>query len=197
MFFLFLSRLSIDIKINEKMEPGMRIKMFKRLIEMIVSLCYCGSAHAQSLHMIDFSDAQFQMQKFRVPERSSKTTCLRNIHAFMALQTVFLHSDDEVVCGVIIDAIADIYKSDDVNYFMVESQSTLCLFAEKIHLKSRIVQDKFFEVIDFIVFKLNYIPRKELIAVSIILKTNQDLKTSIACIGLFLRLLRYVFANHP
>ncbi|XP_050072593.1 WD repeat and FYVE domain-containing protein 3 [Anopheles maculipalpis] len=171
--------------------------MFQKLINMIVSLCYCGYAQVPSLHAMDVSKAQFQMKEFRVSQRSSKAACLRNINAFLVLQTVFLRSENALVCCLILDAIKDICTSDDVNYFVIESQSTLSLFAEKIHQKPRAVQTKFFDLIAFIVLQLNFIPRKELIALSVLLKTNQLLEISIACTRTFLCLLRHnsVFAD--
>ncbi len=34
-------------------------------------------------------------------------------------------------------------------------------------------QNKFFEIVEFVVFNLNYVPCKELISLSILIKTNQ------------------------
>ncbi|XP_035909234.1 WD repeat and FYVE domain-containing protein 3 isoform X2 [Anopheles stephensi] len=172
-------------------------QMFRKLISMIVSLCYCGYAQVPSLHAVDVSKAQFLVKELRVSPRSSKAACLRNINAFLVLQTVFLRSDSALVCCLILDAIKEVYKSDDVNYFVLESQSTLCLFAEKIHQKPRVVRTQFFAMIEFIVLQLNFIPRKELIALSVLLKANHLLEISIACARTFLCLLRHnsVFAD--
>uniref|UniRef100_A0A182NVL5 WD repeat and FYVE domain-containing protein 3 n=1 Tax=Anopheles dirus TaxID=7168 RepID=A0A182NVL5_9DIPT len=188
-----LLKMNQDIHTHEGNDVQQQLdeKMFLKLIQMIVTLCYCGYAQPPPLHMMDISKAQFQLKEFRVPQRSSKAACIRNIHAFQVLQTVFLRSTNSSVCCMILDAIKDVYKSDDVNYFMLESQSTFCLFADKIHHKPKTVQQHFFELIEFIVFQLNFIPRKELIALSVLLKTNQAIETSIACTHTFLRLLRH------
>uniref|UniRef100_A0A182QR41 WD repeat and FYVE domain-containing protein 3 n=1 Tax=Anopheles farauti TaxID=69004 RepID=A0A182QR41_9DIPT len=187
-----LLKMNQDIQAHEGSDVALLYeKMFLKLIQTIVTLCYCGYAQAPPLHMMDKSKVQFQLQEFRVPPKSSKAACIRNIHAFQVLQTVFLRSTNTSVCCMILDAIKDVYKSDDVNYFMLESQSTFCLFADKIHHKPKTVQQHFFDLIEFIVFQLNFIPRKELIALSVLLKTNQAIETSIACTRTFLRLLRH------
>ncbi|XP_058177691.1 WD repeat and FYVE domain-containing protein 3 [Anopheles ziemanni] len=165
---------------------------FRKLIPMIVSWCSCGYSQAPPLHPLpDNKKAQLQLQGFRMPHVTSKGTCVRNIYAFQVLQTVFLRSTNASLCCTILDAIMVVYRNDDANYFILESQNTLCLFAEKIHQKQSTVQLKFFELIEFIVFQLNFIPRKELIALSVLLKTNQAIDTSITCTRTFLHLLSH------
>ncbi|KAJ8966192.1 hypothetical protein NQ317_015412 [Molorchus minor] len=60
----------------------------------------------------------------------------------------------------------------NANYFILENQSTLSQFTERIHYKSPEVQQKLFELIEFLVFQLNFVPCKELISTSIFLKTH-------------------------
>uniref|UniRef100_A0A4Y0BJI3 DUF4704 domain-containing protein n=1 Tax=Anopheles funestus TaxID=62324 RepID=A0A4Y0BJI3_ANOFN len=185
-----LLKLHHDIPTKEK-NGELTNDMFQKLIKIVLSLCYCGYAQVTPLHAMDMSKARFQVQEFRLQQISSKAACLRNINAFLVLQTVFLRSENAFVCCLILDSVKSVYKSDEVNYFILESQSTLCLFAEKIQHKPRAVQKQFFELIEFIVLQLNFVPRKELIALSVLLKTNQVLKISISCTRTFLRLLRH------
>lgn len=98
-------------------------------------------------------------------------------------------SDD--LCCTILDAISNVYHSDNANYFILEPHNTLSQFTERIHLKSGQIQEKFFALIEYIVFQLNFVPCKELISCSILLKTNHSTQCSIACMKSLLRILRF------
>lgn len=78
-----------------------------------------------------------------MPQTTSRDTCVRNVHAFHVLQTVFLKTSSTSLCCTILDAISSVYHSDNVNYFILESQNTLSQFTEKIHLKSPQIQVSF------------------------------------------------------
>ena len=103
-------------------------------------------------------------------------------------------STSSFLCSTILDVISSIYQQDNANYFLLEEQSTLPQFIESLPSKPRQVQvtflfqfvswtcqgirlrcfqTKFFEVLEFIVFNLNYVPFKEFVAISILLKGNQ------------------------
>ena len=82
---------------------------------------------------------------------------VRNIQAFAVLQNAFLKAKTNFLAHIILDAITNIYMADNANYFILESQHTLSQFAEKIS-KLPEVQNKYFEMLEFVVFSLNYIP---------------------------------------
>lgn len=88
------------------------------------------------------------------------------------LQSTFLKSSSPMLCATILDAISSIYHSDSANYFILENQNTLSQFMEKIHHKPPEVQRKLFQLIEFLVFQLSFVPCKELISMSILLKTH-------------------------
>lgn len=115
---------------------------------------------------------------------------VRNIQAFQVLQSVFIKSNSPLLCCTILDAISSVYHSDNANYFILEGQNTLSQFAEKIHLKNPEIQEKFFQLLEFIVFQLNFVPCKELISLSILLKTNNSISCSIMCMETLLNILR-------
>lgn len=115
---------------------------------------------------------------------------VRNIQAFQVLQSVFVKSNSPLLCCTILDAISSVYHSDNANYFILEGQNTLSQFAEKIHLKNPEIQEKFFQLLEFIVFQLNFVPCKELISLSILLKTNNSVSCSIMCMETLLNILR-------
>lgn len=110
----------------------------------------------------------------------------------VVLQSVFLKSNSSSLSCTVIDAISSVYHSDKANYFILESQNTLSQFIEKIHMKSPIVQEKCFELLEYVVFQLHFVPCKELISLSILLKGYQSISCSTLCIRTLLNILRLV-----
>lgn len=133
----------------------------------------------------------FKLQNFQLPQASSRETCVRNVYAFQVLQTVFLRSTTPALCCTILDAISRVYHSENANYFILESEHTLSSFAERIHQKSPQIQEKFYDLLEFIVFQLNFVPCKELISLSLLLKHNQSTSCSILCLKTLLNILRH------
>ena len=115
---------------------------------------------------------------------------VRNIQAFAVLQNAFLKAKTNFLAHIILDAITNIYMADNANYFILESQHTLSQFAEKIS-KLPEVQNKYFEMLEFVVFSLNYIPCKELISVSILLKSSSSYHCSIIAMKTLLKFTRH------
>lgn len=160
----------------------------RNLVFMIASLCMCGY-HEPRLNQNP--TGIFQMQGFQMPQTTSRHTCVRNVHAFQVLQNVFLKSTSTSICCTILDAISSVYHSDNANYFILEAQNTLGQFTEKIHTKSAEIQEKFFDLLEFIVFQLNFVPCKELISMSILLKSNHSISCSILCMNTLLNILKH------
>lgn len=98
-----------------------------------------------------------------------------------------------MLCCTVLDAISSIYHSDDANYFILESQNTLSQFTERIHYKSSDIQQKLFQLLEFIVFQLNFVPCKELISCSILLKTHSlnHIDCCIMCMQTLLNILKH------
>ncbi|XP_055711660.1 WD repeat and FYVE domain-containing protein 3 [Phlebotomus papatasi] len=180
----FIIKLDNDRQKNSEAQAAIR-----NLVLMIASLCMCG--YTELRPNLNQSGSLFQMQGFTMPQTSSRGTCIRNVHAFQVLQTIFLKSNSTPLCCNILDAISSVYHSDNANYFILESQNTLCQFTEKIHVKSQEIQEKFFELLEFIVFQLNFVPCKELISMSILLKSNLSIDCSISCMKTLLNILKH------
>ncbi|XP_036321880.1 WD repeat and FYVE domain-containing protein 3 isoform X2 [Rhagoletis pomonella] len=160
----------------------------RNLVLMISSLCMCGF---NELRPPQVQNTLFKMQNFQIPQASSRETCVRNIYAFQVLQTVFLKSTSPALCCTILDAISRVYHSENANYFILDSENTLSQFTERIHLKGPQIQEKFFDLLEFIVFQLNFVPCKELISLSLLLKNNHSTSCSILCLKTLLNILRH------
>ncbi|XP_058804217.1 WD repeat and FYVE domain-containing protein 3 isoform X1 [Phymastichus coffea] len=161
----------------------------RNLVLMLASLTMCG--HTELKPSTASMGSLFQMLNFTLPQPSNRGGSVRNIQAFQVLQSVFIKSNSPLLCCTILDAISSVYHSDNANYFILEGQNTLSQFAEKIHLKNLEIQEKFFQLLEFIVFQLNFVPCKELISLSILLKSNNSVTCSIMCMETLIRILRH------
>uniref|UniRef100_T1GN58 Alfy-like armadillo-like repeat domain-containing protein n=1 Tax=Megaselia scalaris TaxID=36166 RepID=T1GN58_MEGSC len=186
--YLFLTEFLLKLE-NEKTRTIEVQAAIRNLVLMISSLCMCGYTELRPSH--PQSNAVFKMQNFQMPQNTSRETGVRNIYAFQVLQSVFLKSSSTGLCCTILDAISSVYHSDNANYFILDSENTLSQFTEKIHLKSPQIQEKFFDLLEFIVFQLNFVPCKELISLSILLKSNLSPSCSILCLKTLLNILRH------
>lgn len=185
--YIFLSDFLLKLE-AERTKNGDATAAIRNLVLMIASLCMCGFNELRPNQ--SQSNPLFQIQGFQMPQASSRGTSVRNIHAFQVLQSVFLKSNSTSLCCTIIDAISSVYHSDNANYFILEAQNTLSQFIEKIHLKGTKVQEKCFELLEFVVFQLHFVPCKELISLSIVLKSYQSINCNILCIKTLLNILR-------
>ncbi|KAJ7327170.1 hypothetical protein JRQ81_016929 [Phrynocephalus forsythii] len=166
----------------------------KDLVNLITSLTTYGVNELKPAGVT--TGAPFLLPGFAVPQPAGKGHNVRNIQAFSVLQNAFLKAKTSYLAQIILDAILNIYIADNANYFILESQHTLSQFAEKI---SRLpeVQAKYFEMLEFVVFSLNYIPCKELISVSILLKSSSSYQCSILAMKTLLKFTRhdYIFKD--
>ncbi|XP_069124433.1 WD repeat and FYVE domain-containing protein 3-like isoform X2 [Argopecten irradians] len=178
----FLLRLEQDK--NEEAQQALR-----NLVLLVGSLTTCGFTEIKPSY--GSSGALFQIPGFSVPQPTGKGVSVRNIQAFQVLQSVFIKATTSPLCLIVLDVINSIYHQDNANYFILEPQHTLSQFAEKIHLKPVDVQEKFFELLEFVVFDLNFVPCKELISGSILIKGNHSVQCSILCMKTLQRVLQH------
>ncbi|ELW70223.1 WD repeat and FYVE domain-containing protein 3 [Tupaia chinensis] len=166
----------------------------KDLVNLITSLTTYGVNELKPAGVT--TGAPFLLPGFAVPQPAGKGHSVRNIQAFAVLQNAFLKAKTNFLAQIILDAITNIYMADSANYFILESQHTLSQFAEKIS-KLPEVQNKYFEMLEFVVFSLNYIPCKELISVSILLKSSSSYHCSIIAMKTLLKFTRhdYIFKD--
>lgn len=106
------------------------------------------------------------------------------------LQNAFLKAKTGRLARMVLDAVSNIYSADHANYFILEAQHTLSQFAERVPRLPE-VQVKYFELLEFVVFVLNYVPCKELFSVSVLLKSSTSYGCSIAATRTLLKLSRH------
>lgn len=172
---------------NDEAEPALR-----NLVLMVAALCTCG--HTPLRPPPAAPQTVFQMPGFRMPcsgVGGSGNATVRNVHAFQVLQTVFLRTTSPTLGCTLLDAISSVFHSDLVNYFLLEPQNTLSQFSERLPQRAASVQQKFFELLEFVVFQLSFVPCKELISLSILLKADATRACSIRCVRTLHTLLRH------
>ncbi|XP_078070095.1 WD repeat and FYVE domain-containing protein 3 isoform X4 [Mustelus asterias] len=175
------------LRLEQAQEPDAK-EALKDLVQLVTSLTIYGINELRSTGTT--SGAPFLLPGFAVPQPSGKGRTVKNIQAFSVLQIAFLKAKSSHLARIILDAISDLYIADNANYFILESQHTLSQFAEKIS-KAPEVQPKYFEMLEFIIFSLNYIPCKELISISILLKSSTSYQCSITAMKTLLKFARH------
>ncbi|XP_076455501.1 WD repeat and FYVE domain-containing protein 3-like isoform X2 [Babylonia areolata] len=184
--YTFLTDFLVRLEQDEKEES---VQALRNLVLLVGSLTTSG--YTELRPTTSNSDSLFHIPGFVVPQPTGKGVSVRNTQAFQVLQSVFIKAETSHMCSTVLDVLSSIYHQDTANYFILESQNTLSQFAEKIFLKPVDIQNKFFELLEFVVFNLNYVPCKELISLSILIKTQHSLPNSILCMKTLLKILRY------
>ncbi|GFQ88429.1 WD repeat and FYVE domain-containing protein 3 [Trichonephila clavata] len=180
--YIFLSEFLLRLEQNTSEEA---CEALRNIVLLIASLTSCG--YIELKPSLASTGSLFQLPGFQLPHSSGSS--VRNLQAFQVLQSVFMKAQTPYLCGLLLDAVSTVYHSDKANYFILESQHTLSQFAEKIHTKPPEIQEKVFKLLEFIIFDLNFVPCKELISLSILLKTQNSTTCSILCLKSLLNIL--------
>ncbi|XP_031426548.1 WD repeat and FYVE domain-containing protein 3 isoform X2 [Clupea harengus] len=141
----------------------------KDLVNLVTSLTTYGMSELKPAGLT--TGAPFLLPGFVVPQATGKGQTVRNIQAFSVLQNAFLKARTARLARVVLEAIGNVYAADRANYFILEAQHTLSQLADKV---ARVpdTTPKYFELLEFVVFGLNYVPCKELFSVSVLLKAS-------------------------
>ncbi|KAF5905608.1 WD repeat and FYVE domain-containing protein 3 isoform X6, partial [Clarias magur] len=160
----------------------------KDLVNLVTALTTYGVSELKPAGLT--TGAPFLLPGFVVPQPSGTGHTVRNIQAFSVLQNAFLKAKTGRLARMVLDAVANIYSADHANYFILEAQHTLSQFADRVPRLPE-VQVKYFELLEFVVFALNYVPCKELFSVSVLLKSSTSYACSITATRTLLKLGRH------
>ncbi|XP_062307477.1 WD repeat and FYVE domain-containing protein 3 isoform X2 [Osmerus eperlanus] len=131
----------------------------KELVSLVTCLTTYGVCELKPAGLT--TGAPFLLPGFVLPQPSGKGHTVRNIHAFCVLQSAFLRAKTSRLARTLLDAVGNVYSADPANYFILEAQHTLSQLADKVGRVPE-AQPKYFELLEFVVFSLNYVPCKEL-----------------------------------
>ncbi|XP_023814561.1 WD repeat and FYVE domain-containing protein 3 isoform X4 [Oryzias latipes] len=183
--YSFLCDLMLRLEQGKEDEPK---DALKDLVNLVTCLCTYGVTELKPAGLT--TGAPFLLPGFVLPQPTGKGHTVRNIQAFAVLQNAFLRAKTSRLACMLLDAIGNIYAADPANYFILESQHTLSQFAERV-AKLPEAQVKYFELLEFVVFSLNYVPCKELFGVSMLLKSSTSHACSITAVRTLLKLARH------
>ncbi|XP_061906663.1 WD repeat and FYVE domain-containing protein 3 isoform X3 [Entelurus aequoreus] len=160
----------------------------KDLVNLVTCLTTYGVTELKPAGLT--TGAPFLLPGFVLPQPSGKGHTVRNIQAFSVLQNAFLQAKSSRLACMLLDAIGNIYGAEPANYFILESQHTLSQLAERVGRVPE-AQAKYFELLELVVFSLNYVPCKELFSVSVLLKSSTSHACSITAVRTLLKLARH------
>ncbi|XP_029465484.1 WD repeat- and FYVE domain-containing protein 4 [Rhinatrema bivittatum] len=139
------------------------------LLNLLVHLTMCGKTElkvAGNVSHPQLMDFQYQQEPF------SETT-VKNLQVFQVLQSVFEKTNDVYLCRKMLSTIKTIWALDKMNFFLLEwTLQPISQFVEVIHLKPHPVQLQFFQLIEYVVFELSYIPHEILKKLQVLIKEN-------------------------
>ncbi|CAF0739882.1 unnamed protein product [Rotaria sp. Silwood1] len=150
-------------------------KLFARFITLLGDFTYVGY---HELKLPARPETIFDIPNFVMPQSKNTGFIVRNLSAFTILQSIFNRfSNHPFLVNIVFDTISSIILTDNANYFLCgENLSPL---TEIFYNKSNDVQIKINDLLEFIVFQLKYIPYRELVNLSIMLKSNKHVEVLI------------------
>ncbi|XP_050525205.1 WD repeat and FYVE domain-containing protein 3 isoform X2 [Daktulosphaira vitifoliae] len=184
--YKFLSDFLLSLENDESSDA---LEAIRNLVLIIASLSMSGFTELKPEE--NNTDLTSQNSGFIIPQPKGPGQSVRNISAFNVLQSTFICSDSSALCCTILDAISNVYHSDEANYFILGSQNTFSQFIEHIHLKNQQIQEKCFKLLEFIVFHLNFVPVKELVSMAQFLKKSNEIECIKICLQTLLNVLKY------
>ncbi|KAM3726430.1 WD repeat and FYVE domain-containing protein [Dirofilaria immitis] len=185
--YLLLRDFILKYSENKEADEGI-----KNILLLIMSMATCGVAELKP----NYTPGLIILPTFNLPSPSNNGLTLRNIDAFHLLFQIFIQCKNGRICEAIVDAVHNIYASDAVNYFIADKECPLSQMIERMGPKSSEIQRKIMQLVEYVVLYLNHIPCKELIALSVLLKT-EILNNGLECCVLFLQSAFRILSANP
>ncbi|NXN43944.1 WDFY4 protein, partial [Rhinoptilus africanus] len=139
------------------------------ILDMLTCLTTCGKTELK----VSGNIVHPQLPHFNFEQTRSSGMTVKNLQAFQVLQSIFLKSNDQHLCGRILEAIGTIWAWDTVNFFLLEwTLQPINQFTDIIHFKPHPVQVQFFRLVESIVLDLSYVPHEILKKVQYLIKEN-------------------------
>ncbi|XP_028916530.1 WD repeat- and FYVE domain-containing protein 4 isoform X1 [Ornithorhynchus anatinus] len=141
----------------------------EELLELMAWLTICGKTELKVFDNVTYP----QLEDFKLPQSGNSGMTVKNLQAFQVLQTVFQKSIDPCLCRKILSTIKSIWDWNARNFFLLEwTLQPISQFVEIIHLKPPLIQTQFFQLLESVVFELNFIPYEIFKKVQNLIKVN-------------------------
>ncbi|XP_036772494.2 WD repeat- and FYVE domain-containing protein 4 isoform X2 [Manis pentadactyla] len=142
----------------------------EELLGLVVWLTTCGRSELKVFDSITYP----QMEGFKFHQEASGET-VKNLQAFQVLQNVFHKASNSVLCMEVLSAIRTIWTWNARNFFLLEwTLQPISQFVEMVPLKPAPVQKHFFQLLEFLVFELHYVPHEILKKVQRLIKESPE-----------------------
>lgn len=161
--------LIVDFVLKMERDINLYGNNIRKIISLVTLLCKIGTAEIKPRPLS--VNQLFIMEEFTWPKPNPKHS-VKNLSAFNVVQSLWFKCKSTFVQELILAGLFSLYRDDRANYFILDSQNTLPQFAERLHLRSVSVQERFFTILEYIIFEMKYVPVKELISASLIIKAK-------------------------
>ncbi|CAF0761899.1 unnamed protein product, partial [Didymodactylos carnosus] len=161
-------------------------KLFSNFITLIGDLCYAGFT---DIKLPQKPETIIDIPSFVMPQPKKFGFIVKNLHAFNLLQAVFQQTTHPYLIHIVFDTINSVLLADNANYFI--TGENLSPLTEVISNKPNEIQIKVYDLLEFVVFQLKYIPFKELVNLSILLKANHSVQSNIHCVKYLVHILKF------
>ncbi|NXS96872.1 WDFY4 protein, partial [Jacana jacana] len=139
------------------------------ILDMLTCLTTCGKTELK----VSGNIVHPQLPHFDFEQTRSSGMTVKNLQAFQVLQSIFLKSNDQHLCGRVLEAIGTIWAWDRVNFFLLEwTLQPINQFTDIIQFKPQPVQVQFFRLVESIVLDLSYVPHEILKKVQYLIREN-------------------------
>ncbi|GMT24188.1 hypothetical protein PFISCL1PPCAC_15485, partial [Pristionchus fissidentatus] len=143
-------------------------EMVRSVLSMLIPLITTGPHEIKP----SFSSGLISLPSFEFPSPSGQGLSVRNTNPFVFLFHLYCETKSTTTHLSIFDIILSIYSCDHVNYFILDRFLPFTSFIERLGDKSLSIQLKALEIVEFLLFELDYIPCKELISFCVLSKTE-------------------------
>ncbi|XP_075384037.1 WD repeat- and FYVE domain-containing protein 4 [Tenrec ecaudatus] len=150
----------------------------EELFRLVIWLTTCGKSELKVFDNVTYP----QRAGFKFHHEAPGAT-VKNLQAFQVLQNIFHKASDPLLCLQVLSAIRTMWTWNARNFFLLEwSLQPMSQFVELLHLKSEPVQTQFFQLLEVLVFELNYVPHEILWKVQCLIK--EDLEPACTLVAL-------------
>ncbi|CAJ1067579.1 WD repeat- and FYVE domain-containing protein 4 isoform X1 [Xyrichtys novacula] len=151
-------------------EEGVSVDLFQpveELLALIASFTFFGKTELRVALCVNNP----QPLGFKFDPPLTKGSAVKNLKAFLLLQSSLLRCQDCLLCCQLLRTVQTIWERDPANFFLLEwTVQTMSQLAVCMWQKPAPVRKLFFSLLEMVVFKLNYIPHETLRGLLIVLK---------------------------
>ncbi|XP_031761062.1 WD repeat- and FYVE domain-containing protein 4 isoform X3 [Xenopus tropicalis] len=156
-------------------------QQLNELLTLLTSLVICGKSEVKVSGQVSHP----QLPGFSIGWTHGSGKTVKNLQAFQVLQGIFQSSMDINLCSKVLSQMQSLWALEHSNFFLLEwSLQPTSQFVEILPLKPPPVQHQFFQLIQFVVSKLSYIPHQILQKVQELIKQNQSPSCTLSALNM-------------